>query len=94
LKIDRSFVQGLPAEANDTAITTAILAMAKTLHVATIAEGVETWEQAEFLSARGCDAVQGYYFSRPLPADECLAFARANDTVHAAEPALGLTSLA
>jgi diguanylate cyclase (GGDEF)-like protein len=94
LKIDRSFVQGLPNEANDTAITTAILAMAKTLHVMTVAEGVETREQMEFLGGRGCDAVQGYYFSRPLPADECLAFVRASDTVQAPEPAFRLSPVA
>jgi EAL domain-containing protein (putative c-di-GMP-specific phosphodiesterase class I) len=93
LKIDRSFVQGLPGEANDTAICTAILAMAKTLQVATIAEGVETREQMEFLTGRGCDAVQGYLFSRPVPAGECLAFVRANDAAPTVEAAFGLTSL-
>jgi len=81
LKIDRAFVQGIPDDANDTAISTAIIAMANTLHLTAVAEGVETREQAEFLRERGCDAGQGYHFSRPLAAAECLDFVRANDGV-------------
>lgn len=81
LKIDRTFVQGIPDDANDTAISTAIIAMANTLHLTAVAEGVETREQAEFLSERGCDAGQGYHFSCPLSAAECLDFVRNNDGV-------------
>lgn len=70
LKIDRSFVQGLPANANDVAIVKTIISMAHSLNQRVIAEGVETKEQLEFLRANGCDAIQGYYFSKPLPADD------------------------
>ena len=70
LKIDRSFVQNIPGNADDAAIAQAILAMARSLGIRVVAEGVETAEQLEFLCRHGCDALQGYYFSQPLPADE------------------------
>jgi diguanylate cyclase (GGDEF)-like protein/PAS domain S-box-containing protein len=69
LKIDRSFIHDLPQDAEDKAITEAIIAMAKTLDLTVVAEGVETREQLEFLRSLGCDQVQGYYFSRPIEAD-------------------------
>jgi diguanylate cyclase (GGDEF)-like protein len=68
LKIDRSFVTGLPDNANDAAITEAILAMAKTLGLCPIAEGIETEPQHEFLLRAGCVEGQGYLYSYPLPA--------------------------
>ena len=68
LKIDRSFVTGLPDSANDAAITEAILAMAKTLGLCPIAEGIETEAQHEFLLRAGCVEGQGYLYSYPLPA--------------------------
>lgn len=68
LKIDRSFVTGLPDSANDAAITEAILAMAKTLGLCAIAEGIETEAQHEFLLRAGCEEGQGYLYSYPLPA--------------------------
>ncbi len=70
LKIDRSFVTGLPGDADDAAIARTIIAMGHQLRMVVAAEGVETAEQADFLGAMGCDELQGYHFSRPLPAAE------------------------
>lgn len=69
LKIDRSFVSDLPDDANDVAITQAIIALGKNLGMKLVAEGVETEAQLEFLKTHQCDVVQGYFYSRPVPAD-------------------------
>lgn len=70
LKIDRSFVDGLPGDANDAALVTLILSMSAALKLRVVAEGVETPEQAAFLQAHQCHAMQGFLYSRPLsPAD-------------------------
>jgi len=68
VKIDRSFVDGLERNEVDTAIAGAIIGLAKTLKMTTVAEGVETVEQLEHLGALGCDIAQGYLFSRPMRA--------------------------
>jgi diguanylate cyclase (GGDEF)-like protein len=70
IKIDRSFVSELPARDDCVTIVRTIVALASGLHMDTTAEGVETEEQFEFLAAAGCTAIQGYLFSRPLPAGE------------------------
>ncbi len=70
VKIDRAFVTDITRSEQDAAIALAIIAMAHSMRMRVIAEGVETVEQARFLSARGCDEMQGYYFSRPLPAPD------------------------
>jgi diguanylate cyclase (GGDEF)-like protein/PAS domain S-box-containing protein len=69
LKIDRSFISDILGNPEDKAITEAIIAMAKTLSLTVVAEGVETREQADYLRDRACDHVQGFYFGRPVAAD-------------------------
>ena len=67
LKIDQSFVRDIPGDADDAAIALAIIAMAHTLGMRVVAEGVETVEQLAFLKEQACDTMQGYYLSKPLP---------------------------
>lgn len=68
LKIDQSFIAGIPTDNNDIAITNSIISMARDLELKIIAEGVETQEQANFLASKGCLQVQGYFYSKPLEA--------------------------
>ena len=70
LKIDKSFVQDISTDPNDAAIVETIIAMAKHLGLDVVAEGVETEEELVFLDSQGCEAYQGYYFSRPVPVDD------------------------
>ena len=74
VKIDRAFIKDMPENTDDVAIARTIVAMAKSLGLTTVAEGVETVEQLELLKTMGCDQIQGYFFSRPLPADDFMAF--------------------
>ena len=74
LKIDRTFIQDIVHNSDDREITKAIIAMGQNLNLKVLAEGVETEGQLEILRDSGCDYIQGYYFSRPMPASEMLPF--------------------
>jgi diguanylate cyclase (GGDEF)-like protein/PAS domain S-box-containing protein len=71
LKIDRSFVTELPCNQDDASIAQAVITMGHALRLKIVAEGVETQAQRDFLAVNHCDEMQGYYFSRPLPAEQC-----------------------
>ncbi len=70
LKIDQSFVNQISSGGGDTTIVTAVISMARSLGLRVVAEGVETAEQLAFLRGQNCDEAQGYYFSRPVPAEQ------------------------
>lgn len=70
IKIDRSFINGIPDDSDNVAITKTIIDLAKNLNLSVVAEGVETHEQLDFLKKRGCETIQGFYFSKPLPPAE------------------------
>ncbi len=82
LKIDRSFVRDLVTDSEDAAIVLAIIQMARSLGLKTIAEGVETKAVLDILRTYGCDEAQGYYCGRPMPTDEFLRFFVAHSSSH------------
>ncbi|MBI2509344.1 MAG: EAL domain-containing protein [Betaproteobacteria bacterium] len=77
VKIDRSFINGMAGGAQDMAIVTTIIALAHSLNLRAVAEGVETGEQAQLLKLLKCDEAQGYLFSKPLPPDQVEPLLRA-----------------
>jgi len=79
LKLDQSFVRGLPLDGHDAAIATAIIVLAHNLGLTVVAEGVETREQLEFLRERGCDEVQGFLFGTPFVAEDAAQALSRND---------------
>ncbi|MDH5512757.1 MAG: EAL domain-containing protein [Gammaproteobacteria bacterium] len=74
IKIDRSFIEHIPDNPDDASVAVAIMALAKSLQLKTVAEGVETSKQLDFLHRHGCDTAQGYYHARPLPAEDFVRF--------------------
>ncbi len=92
VKIDRSFVRDITTDSNDAAITKAIIAMAHSLHLSVVAEGVETGMQLAFLQTHGVDAIQGYVVSKPLPAADIPQLVRRHATTGHSETASAPTS--
>lgn len=81
LKIDRSFIKGLPSNVDDRAVTTAVISLGKKLNLRIVAEGVENDDQIAFLRKNKCDELQGFRFSKPIPPDQIGAFLhKLNDT--------------
>jgi EAL domain-containing protein (putative c-di-GMP-specific phosphodiesterase class I) len=80
LKIDKSFIAELGISRQADTLVKVIMQMAKSLNINVVAEGVETQKQVNFLSAIGCDYMQGYFFARPMPADQLLQFMEGQNT--------------
>jgi diguanylate cyclase (GGDEF)-like protein len=93
LKIDREFIRDIPGDAEDAAITVAIINLAHSLELEVVAEGVETEAQLDFLAAHDCDEMQGYYFSMPVEAPLCEAMLREGRRLERGAPAQPRTSL-
>jgi EAL domain-containing protein (putative c-di-GMP-specific phosphodiesterase class I) len=74
VKIDKSFVERVDVEPEARGVIEAVVHLARTLQLETVAEGVETGEQAHHLAQLGCDRVQGFHYSRPLPGDDVVTF--------------------
>jgi diguanylate cyclase (GGDEF)-like protein len=85
LKIDKSFIADLSRNENDRAVASAVISLGQKLNLRVIAEGVETDEQVAFLREADCDEMQGYHFSRPIPANEIAALLKKQDTAAASE---------
>ena len=82
LKIDQRFVRGLPDNAEDMAIVSAVIQMAHALRISVVAEGVETLAQADFLVDQGCDSLQGYLFGRPMSPADLILYTRECKAAH------------
>ncbi len=76
LKIAKAFIRDIPGDANDTAIVRAVISLADSLGLETIAEGVEQSAQIDFLLEHGCTQAQGFHFSRPVPAAAIVEYCR------------------
>ena len=81
LKIDRSFIKDTPGDTGDAALTTAIIGMAHSLNLSVVAEGVELQVQFDFLKDRGCDVIQGFLISRPMPPENMLEFINGRESM-------------
>ncbi|MEW6613729.1 MAG: EAL domain-containing protein, partial [Pseudomonadota bacterium] len=90
LKIDRSFVRDITVDPSDAAIVNAVISLGHSLNLKVIAEGVETADQLAYLQQQACDGIQGYYFSRPLPAISFTQLLRRNKSLHGGAPAAAL----
>ena len=82
LKLDRSFVTDIETDPNDAAICAATIALGHSLGLELVAEGVETEAQRALLARLGCDMLQGYLYSRPMPFDETIAYLKAYQAAH------------
>jgi diguanylate cyclase (GGDEF)-like protein/PAS domain S-box-containing protein len=91
LKVDQSFIRDVTTNADDACITSSIISLAHGLQLSVIAEGVETREQLRYLKQQKCDVMQGYYFSRPLPADQFFALMQADKRLSASDLGAGST---
>ncbi|WP_026480717.1 EAL domain-containing protein [Ahrensia sp. 13_GOM-1096m] len=80
IKIDQSFVSGLGQDVGNTAIVHALVALGKSLDLDIIAEGIETEGQLDYMTAVGCDCGQGYYFSKPISAEQITEYFNQADT--------------
>ncbi|MFH0934735.1 MAG: EAL domain-containing protein, partial [Pseudomonadota bacterium] len=76
LKIDQSFTRDIETDESDAAIIRSIISLGHRLNLRVIAEGVETQEQLDFLRIRGSDEIQGYFYARPMPAEDIVEFVR------------------
>jgi EAL domain-containing protein (putative c-di-GMP-specific phosphodiesterase class I) len=76
LKIDRSFIRDVDTDRDAASMVSAMIALAQNLGMTALAEGIETEAEWQFLADRGCELGQGYFFSKPVPADEILAMHR------------------
>ena len=83
LKLDRSFVKDIESDHNDAAICSATVALGHNLGLEMVAEGVETIEQRDFLAKLGCDVLQGFLYSKPLPLEEVMSYLRCNGVLNA-----------